>query len=751
VQPDDETIVLEADHAEGVAPLTGAFRLDRFGAEAVGRQRRGLTVACADVREAHPENPAMWEGLDIRSYVAVPLRRGGVFKAVLYVNSRTPREWSAEEVTLIEDAANRVWDALERAAAEAALRASEAHLSGLFAQTGAGFAETTPDGRFLSANDHYCDLVGRSREALLGAQVQDITHPDDLDVTADLLDRVAASGIPATAEKRFLRGDGETVWVANTVSRIATPGAGETLLSIAIDVTKRRRFEQELATARDAAEQANMAKSTFVANMSHELRTPLSAIIGYSEMLQEELTDTGSTEFVGDIAKIESNARHLLGLINDMLDLSKIESGKMEVYAETVDAAAMVRDITATVETLMRKKDNTLVLEVPSDIGAIHTDVTKLRQILLNLLSNAAKFTERGRIVLDVRREAEGFVFTVSDSGIGMTPEQLAKLFRRFAQADASTTRRFGGTGLGLSITKAFTTMLGGRIEVESRAGEGSRFTVRLPAAYREAAQEVLVQEARDGLDGNAPAAPAHRGAVLVIDDDPAHLDLTARFLRREGFDVRTASDGASGLAVAKALRPKAILLDVTMPGMDGWAVLRELKDDPGLKDIPVVMVTFINDNGLASVLGAAEHVTKPVQWEKLRAVMERLREGEGHVLIVDDNPEARSQLRGALERDGWPVTEAVNGQDALDKVEVHRPKVVLLDLEMPVMDGFAFLHAFRARESCRDIPVIVITARDLSRDDRRNLEGVQKVLSKGATSLRALSKEILQVTKEPG
>jgi CheY-like chemotaxis protein len=485
--------------------------------------------------------------------------------------------------------------------------------------------------------------------------------------------------------------------------------------------------------------------------MSHELRTPLSAIIGYSEMMQEEMGDGGDlADFAADMGKIESNARHLLGLINDVLDLSKIESGKMEVYAETFDVEGAMRDVAATVSNLIGKKGNRLVLELGPGLGSAHMDVVKVRQVLLNLLSNAAKFTEAGSITLAVRREAAAggdmLVFAVRDSGIGMTPEQLAKLFQRFTQADASTTRRFGGTGLGLSITKAFVAMMGGKVQVDSTVGQGSTFTVHLPAVMPEAAGPTT-SPMSVGESDDAPDTVAPRETVLVIDDDPAQLELMTRFLEREGFAARTAMDGRTGLELAAALHPRAILLDVTMPGMDGWSVLRTLKADPALADIPVVMVTFINDNGLATTLGAADHVTKPVHWERFRAVMDRFRDTDGDVLVVDDNPDTRRNLRQALERDGWTVTEAAHGRDALDCVDRTLPKLVLLDLEMPVMDGFAFLHAFRDRPGCRDIPVVVITARDLTGADRRELKDANRILSKGDTSLRTLSRELQAVT----
>ena len=645
--------------------------------------------------------------------------------------------------------AHRVSDALERSATFAALSKSEAHLASIFAQTGAGFAESDIQGRFTSVNNTYCQLAGRSRKELLSLNKLDITHEEDRPAARDAIASAVAMGQPVTVEKRYVHRDGGVVWVANTISPIQTTDGRQSLLTVAIDISAQKAVERDLAAAKELAEEANLAKSTFIANMSHELRTPLSAIIGYSEMLQEEVADgVEPAEFTADMAKIESNARHLLGLINDVLDLSKIESGKMEVFAETFEVEAIVRDVASTVDALVRKKNNTLEFDLAPDLGSAHTDVTKLRQNLLNLLSNAAKFTENGTVTLGARRESKPtgdfLVFSVRDSGIGMTEEQLAKLFQRFAQADVSTTRRFGGTGLVLSITKAFTAMLGGDVSVTSVYGNGTTFTITLPATLPE-------QELGKPSDAGDIEDTSCDEVVLVIDDDPAQQELMTRFLDREGFRARTASNGASGLSLARQLRPRAILLDVTMPGMDGWSVLRSLKEDPALADIPVVMVTFINDNGLAMALGAADHVTKPVNWDRFRTVMDCFREAAGDVLVVDDNPNTRRHLRLALERDGWTVAEAANGREALTRVDTHLPRAVLLDLEMPVMDGFAFLHAFRDRPGCREIPVVVITARDLTGEDRRNLQDVNRIVTKGSVSYSALAKDLHGIVETDG
>jgi signal transduction histidine kinase/DNA-binding response OmpR family regulator len=539
-----------------------------------------------------------------------------------------------------------------------------------------------------------------------------------------------------SADYRLRRADGEwRIMLVHAVPLLDDDTVRE-WVGTHTDITERRQAEEELNAAKEAAEAANRAKSQFLANMSHELRTPLSAVIGYAEMIEEEMEESGEAHLLGDVRKIQTNARHLLSLINDVLDLSKIEAERMTTYGEDFPVETLVGDVASTVETLVRQKNNTLLVEVEAGAGIMHSDQVKLRQCLFNLVSNAAKFTEGGTITLRAAREGDEIVFSVADSGIGMTPEQLERLFQRFSQADPSTTRRFGGTGLGLAITRAFCRLLGGDIAVTSIHGQGSTFTMRLPVLMPEQAEEAPDAEAEDG-------APKDRHLVLVIDDDAAQRDLVGRFLEREGFAVRTAPDGRAGMALARELHPRAILLDVMMPQMDGWSVLSALKSDPTLATIPVVMVTFVNEPGLGESLGAAELVPKPVEWDRLKRVMERFRGDAGDILVVDDDADARTRLRTVLQRNGWSVSEAADGQAALDIVAHAPPQLILLDLTMPLMDGFAFLHELRQRPSSAHIPVVVLTARDLDAEERRRLEGADRVLSKGQTNLRQLAGEL--------
>nr|WP_188908438.1 MHYT domain-containing protein [Aureimonas endophytica] len=600
------------------------------------------------------------------------------------------------------------------------------------------------NGNFIEEQPGWEAITGQAFDEYRGDGWLAAAHPDDRSIIEKGWAEAVRTGTPYIADQRLRSSDG--IWRHYHVQTIPVRDPNGTIrewVGVHEDVTERHAYETALREARDDAEEASQAKSQFLANMSHELRTPLSAIIGYAELLLEEVEDGAAAEdLTVDIKKIEGNARHLLGLINDVLDLSKVESGKMDVYAETFDVANVVEDVVATAKTLAEKKGNRLVLEIAADAGSMNTDITKLRQILLNLLSNAAKFTQDGKITLTMTRQGEMALFRVSDTGIGMSPEQLERLFQRFSQADASTTRRFGGTGLGLALTKAFSAMLGGEVTVESRQNEGSTFTLRLPVVYAEPASapaEVPSIAAQPPADMEVEPGKA----VLVVDDDPAQRELMTRFLAREGFATLTAGDGETGLAMAKEMRPRAILLDVMMPGMDGWTVLSRLKADPDLAAIPVVMVTLVNERSLASSLGAVDYVPKPVRWEEFRQVMDRFRDEAGDVLVVDDDQDARDRVRHALERDGWTVAEAGNGQEALDKVAIAPPRVILLDLTMPVMDGFTFLHSLRERPGGRDIPVIVLSARALTPQDRQKLQSAVKVIAKGAVSLRDVAVDV--------
>ncbi|TXM87415.1 response regulator, partial [Methylobacterium sp. WL116] len=493
------------------------------------------------------------------------------------------------------------------------------------------------------------------------------------------------------------------------------------------------------------AEEHSRAKSRFLANMSHELRTPLSAVIGYSEMLEEEAEELGQDSLLKDLGKIKSNAQHLLGLINDVLDLSKVEAEKMELYPEDIDVTAFVTDAAGTVEALVAKKGNVLGLDVADDVGRARTDATKLRQCVFNLLSNAAKFTEGGTITLSAAREVDvdgdWLRFTVRDTGIGMSPEQVGRLFERFTQADESTTRNYGGTGLGLALSRAFAQLLGGDITVDSVEGQGTSFTLRVPAVAPERA--VAAAPA-------APAVPENQmtvgDLVLVIDDEASQRELMTRFLERQRFAVRTAGDGRTGLDLAKSLKPRAILLDVMMPEMDGWSVLAALKADPETAGIPVVMVSFVADAALSASLGAIEAVPKPVDWARLRTILDQFRAADGDVLVVDDDADMRHRLRTVLERNGWSVREAGNGCEALDQVRHGVPRLVLLDLTMPVMDGFSFLDRLRDLPGCTEVPVVVLSARDVTAAERDRLSGADQVLRKGDTSLQDIATELRKI-----
>lgn len=583
-----------------------------------------------------------------------------------------------------------------------------------------GFAFFDAEDRLVMVNQRYLEIFPEIADLMTpGRTFEEIMRAQAGRGTAEIGDaRVEDWVREALRRHHDPRGMIERHFANGTWLRIAkrkTPEGGT--VAVYTDITDLKHRQAELEQARRGAEVASEEKSRFLASMSHELRTPLNAIIGYSEMLIEDANDLGQAGFVTDLHKIMGSGRHLLALINDVLDLSKIEAGKMELYVERLSLRQLLVEVESTVAPLIAKRGNRLTVTAEVEPDEIEIDKTKLRQNLFNLLSNAAKFTENGEIRLCVERFAgeddDWLEFSVTDNGIGMTAEQQAKLFQAFVQVDSSTTRNYGGTGLGLTITQHFVRMMGGSIEVESEAGKGSTFRFRVPATSgtHPAREAPLPVEASQGLSSH--------GTILVIDDEARARKFVSDAVRGAGFDVIEAEGGEEGMAKMRRSRPDAIVLDVIMPGQDGWSVLREIKSDRSLCDIPVILATVVADREMGLAFGAADHLIKPIDPQQLVDTLNAVAgDGRHDVLVVDDDPATRELLRRVLTREGWRVREASDGRRGLEQLKASRPTIMVLDLMMPDMDGFALLEALQAREDLADLPVVVVTSKDLSRDE---------------------------------
>ena len=466
----------------------------------------------------------------------------------------------------------------------------------------------------------------------------------------------------------------------------------------------------------------------------------MNAIIGYSEMLTEDAEDDGYVELVPDLEKINAAGKHLLSLINDVLDLSKIEAGHVDLFLETFDVEQTLREVVTTALPLIEQKGNEFFEDYGDDLGEMHSDLTKVRQALLNLISNAAKFTKEGSVTLRARRtskDGEPWIsMAVTDTGIGIPEDKLDLVFEEFAQVDESTTRDFGGTGLGLALTRQICQMMGGEISLESEAGVGSTFMIDLPAIAEEKSVEPTAgsETASDRASVVASQSEDMRSAILLIDDDRETNALLTRMLEAEGHVVVSAASAEDGIEMARSLRPALIALGIEIAGMGGWDALRVLKADRDLREIPVVMVSVAADRGQGFALGAVDSLTKPIDRKQLLSVVRRHASKAGSlVLLVEDEVDTAEMIRRGLVEEGYRVSIAHDGAEGLEQVVDETPDVILLDLIMPVMDGFEFAAVLRANPDHADIPIVVVTAKDLTASDRERLGGtVETIMDKG-------------------
>jgi signal transduction histidine kinase/DNA-binding response OmpR family regulator/HAMP domain-containing protein len=671
---------------------------------------------------------------------------------------------------------------------ERELREHLARLHTILVNAADGIITFDQTGRIEQANAAAEEMFGYRAGGLTGTKVHKLMKlPDHLQkpVAFSAVSALGSSQLPPGGtvthlcnavktpgeEHRGLRRDGTTFWMEVTFSQVPLEDR-RVIIGIFRDVTARKLAEEriremndeldarvqlrtaqledakaKLELALEQAESASAAKDRFISVVSHELRTPLTSAMGYTELLLNPRATKLRENPAPTLQKVLTSCKHLLTLINDLLDVGRYTAGKPIDLAPTrFDLAAFLRGVQEMVAPLVKKNANTLEFNLAPDLGEVRNDETRLRQVLLNLLSNAAKFTEKGRVCLQVERQGSPggdlLTFRVCDTGAGMTAEQVEKLFTPFYRVDNSTTRRQGGTGLGLTITKMICELMGGSIRVESAPGQGSTFVVEMPAEITQARRSAPGQQAA----GEAWRAAA-KGTVLVIDDDPTIRHMLETYLQQEGYRVVLAGSGAEGMRLAREYQPTCITLDVLMPEEDGWDVLGRLKNDPATRDIPVIMLTIMEERNRGFALGATEYVTKPIDWGRLGSILCRYqatgRDGQP-ILIVEDDALQRGYLREELTLAGWAVVEAANGAEALKTCEAQTPSLILLDLTMPIMDGFEFLDELRRREGGADIPVVVVTARELTDEDRRRLNrSVAQVLAKESLSKEQLLQRV--------
>jgi signal transduction histidine kinase/CheY-like chemotaxis protein len=561
--------------------------------------------------------------------------------------------------------------------------------------------------------------------------------------------------------------------------RIRTQDLEKQTLELKEEIAFRKIAEESLEVAKEEAETGARAKSEFLANMSHEIRTPLNAILGYGEILQFEARKLNRPDFIEDLKAIEFSGRHLLSLINEILELSKIQAGKMEIHAEYFDLSQLIDDVISTVRPLAQKKKNKLEVIKQGLPESMNSDSSRIRQILLNLLGNSCKFTDEGEITLTVTRKmvdgVKWIYFTIGDTGIGIDPDKIPGLFEEFAQADSSTTRKHGGTGLGLTISKRLSQLLGGDVQATSEMGKGASFTVFIPenfsqirhgdseamGQWSEWAGQYLDEETSFSLGDNGKSYSAlsiesQLDQVLVIDKDEVVCNLIKRFLEKEGCKVEVAYKGEEGLRLAQEIRPMVIILDSMVRGLDGGEILSKIQKIPNLENTPVILLS--EPESSSDMTGATEILSKPLDWDRFVTVFKKFqaKPSDFSIMIVEDDAINREAMMRILNKGGWKVFEASDGPSAFKLLnEQTLPDMILLDLILPSMNGFEFITRLRQNPTWRHIPIIINSAKELTMEEKGRLQGdVVKIFKKGDVTCGELLCEVRMVashTKHSG
>jgi PAS domain S-box-containing protein len=734
-----------------------------------------------DIVERHVELDTEQIGVPAQSYLGVPILAGDRAIGVISVQSITQKgRFDEIDMRLLSTIAANVGVALENARLFAEVQRQKQYFEALVQNSSAAIVTLDLDGKGLTWNPAAERLFGYTQAEVVGQFVDDLVanaaeiHDEAMDFT-DLISR----GEPIRATTSRTRKDGSLVDVELFSDSVFVVGERVGIVTIYYDISELMQARRDTEEAREAAEAANRAKSIFLANMSHELRTPLNAIIGFTRIVKRRGADVLPEKQLENLDKVLASAEHLLGLINTVLDIAKIEAGRIEVQPATFDAAALVDVCVTTARPVVKQAQVNLVVDVAPDLPPIYSDQDKVKQILLNLLSNAAKFTHQGQVTVSASRQDEALVLSVTDTGIGIPEEALRQVFDEFHQVDTSSTRQYGGTGLGLSISRSLAWLLGGELSATSTEGAGSTFTLTLPLRFgaevrptplqlppeRGESEKVSLQLPR--TRGESEKAPPAKGEgkeappligrdgggdgrlVLAIDDDPDVIYLLQENLGEAGYQVLGALDGDEGVQKAKEIGPFAITLDILMPNKDGWQVLHELKTDETTRDIPVIVLSIVDKRAFGYQLGATDYLVKPLDSEAVLAALNRLAEASGglgprRLLVVDDDPQVFDMVSQLLEETAFEIEAAEDGLVALEAIARQRPDAILLDLMMPRLDGFGVLEQLKRDPNCKRIPVVVLTAKTLTKKEKVRLQDcVSQVIRKQGLDSETLLNEL--------